>query len=55
MELHGAHDAGMVRPVSDGGLEDDALVVALTLSLGLDAVGARWPLLSALDASLSTG
>jgi hypothetical protein len=53
MVLH--HDAGMVGPVPDGRLEDDTLIVAFALPLGLDAVSARRPLFSTLDASLSTG
>ena len=51
MILQCAHHARVVGPVADGRLEDDALIVALALPLGLDAVGAGRALLSAFDAS----
>ena len=41
-------------PVADGRLEDNALIVAFAMSLGLDAIVASWPFLSALDATLAT-
>jgi hypothetical protein len=41
----------VVRPVPDGWLEDDSLVVALTLAFGFDAIGASWSLLAALYAT----
>jgi hypothetical protein len=45
----------MAGPVAEGRLEDETLVIALTLALGLDAVIARRTLFAALDAALSTG
>ena len=42
------------RPVTDGRLEDDALVVAFAMPLGLDAVVAGRSFLSAFDATLAT-
>jgi len=55
MVLQGAHNTRMVGPVSDGRLEDNALVVALTLTLRLDAVRTGRPLLTALDPPLAAG
>ena len=55
MILDCAHDAWMIRPISNRGLEDNSLVVALTLSFGLDAVGTGWSLLATLDTSLPAG
>jgi hypothetical protein len=49
-----AHDSRMIWPVPYRWLEDDALVVAFALSLGLDAVGACWSLFTAFDASFPT-
>jgi hypothetical protein len=54
MILYGANMAWMIWPVLDGSLEDDSLVVAFTLPLRLDAVGAGRTLLAAFDATLST-
>lgn len=45
--------ARMVRPVLDGCLEDDTLVVAFALALRLDAVGTSRALFAALDATFS--
>lgn len=42
------------RPVADGRLEDNALIVAFAMPLGLDAVVAGWPFLSTFDATLAT-
>jgi len=42
------------RPVTDGWLEDDALIVTFAVPLGLDAVVAGWPFLSTFDATLAT-
>jgi hypothetical protein len=49
--LYRADHTWMVRPVPNGGFEDDSLVIAFTLAFGLDAVGASRPLLSALYAT----
>jgi hypothetical protein len=54
MVLDCADMAWVVWPVLNWGLEDHPLVVALTLTLRLDAVGACRTLLSALYATLST-
>jgi hypothetical protein len=54
MILDGADMAWMVWPVFDGSLEDYSLVVALALTLRLDAVAAGGTLLSTLDAAFST-
>ena len=43
------HDARMIRPVPDGRLEDDALIVAFALAFRLDAVGTRRPLFATFD------
>lgn len=44
-----------IRPVtSNRGLEDDALVVAFAVALGLDAVAANGSLLAAFDAPFAT-
>lgn len=55
MVLYSADITRVVRPVFNRGLEYDPLVVALTLTLRLDAVGASRAFFSAFDASLSTG
>lgn len=44
----------MIRPVPNGSFEDNPLVVALALPLGLDAVGTCRALLPALYAPFST-
>jgi hypothetical protein len=54
MILQRTHNAGIRRPLPNGLLEDDSLVISLAISLGLDTVDARWALLTTLDASLST-
>ena len=54
MILYRAYHAWMVWPVSDGRFEDDSLVVALTLALGLDAIAACRALLATLDATFPT-
>jgi hypothetical protein len=54
VELYRAHHAWVVGPVPDGRLEDDALVVALALALGFDAVGASRPLFPTLYATFAT-
>jgi hypothetical protein len=54
MILYRADHAWVVWPVPDGRLEDDALVIALALALGFDAVGAGWPLLATLYATFAT-
>lgn len=55
MILQVGHDARVIRPVPDGRLEDDALVVAFTLAFRLDAVGTRRPLFAALDSPFAAG
>lgn len=53
MILHRVDHTRMIWPVPDRRFEDDALVVALALALGLDAVGAGRALFTALDATLA--
>jgi hypothetical protein len=52
--LQSARSMMYPRPVTDRRLEDDALIVAFAMPLGLDAVVAGWPFLSAFDATLAT-
>ena len=47
--------AWMIRPVFDGGLEDDSLVVAFAITLRFDTVAACRTLFTALDATFSAG
>lgn len=54
MVLYCADDTWMIRPVSNGGFEDNSLVVALALPLRLDAVATCRALLTALYAAFST-
>lgn len=42
------------RPVANGRFENNALVVAFTMTLGLEAIVATRPLLSTLDPPLAT-
>lgn len=55
MILYRADDSWVVWPVSDWGFEDDALVVALAIAPGLDAIIACWALLTTFDASFAAG
>jgi hypothetical protein len=54
MILYGADMTWVVWPVLDRSLEDDSLIVALTLPLRLDAVGASRTLFTTFDATLPT-
>jgi hypothetical protein len=51
--LYCADGAWVVWPVTDGRLEDDALVVALALAFRFDAVAAGWSFFAALDAAFA--
>lgn len=51
--MHRVDYTGMVWPISNGRLEDDALVVALALSFRLDTVGTGRSFFTTLDTSLS--
>lgn len=53
MILHGVDNTWVIWPVSNRGLENDALVVALALALGLDAVGASRSFFATLDAAFA--
>lgn len=54
MILYGADHAWVIGPVTNRRLEDYSLIVALTLTLGLDAVGTGGTLFTALNATPAT-
>ena len=55
MILNGTDHAWVVWPVADGGFENYSLIVALTLTLGFDAVAASRALLTTLDTAFAAG
>ena len=55
MVLDSADHAWVVWPVTNGRFEDYSLVVALALTLGLDAVATSWSLLTTLDTAFAAG
>lgn len=52
--LYGADYARVIGPVANGSLKNYSLIVALALTLGLDAIGTGGTLFTALDAAFAT-